>query len=194
MAKSSATSGATTDATSFDQHTDELPAELDAVSAGYVGQYQFPDNARRRWPALVYFISGAALVAAWFSGFRGATNPSPYLNNAIAVGGLALLVLGAYHLATALPTRIEQTAALTIAARELGFPIGHAAGQMAWRGWRSRPTWRLLVYSAEEPPRTRGVVLVDAADGRVIEKFTEDNPENWSDFDRGTTALRRPGE
>jgi hypothetical protein len=35
----------------------------------------------------------------------------------------------------------------------------------------------VLCYSAEEPPRQRGLVLVDAIDGRVVEHMIEDNPE-----------------
>jgi hypothetical protein len=51
-----------------------------------------------------------------------------------------------------------------------------------WRGLRSRPTWRVLVYSAESPPRQRSLVLVDAVDGTVVEHLTEDNPEDdWLD-------------
>jgi len=43
-------------------HRDELPSELDA--AGYVGPYLFPDNRRRRIPAVIYAVTGAVLVAA----------------------------------------------------------------------------------------------------------------------------------
>jgi hypothetical protein len=35
----------------------------------------------------------------------------------------------------------------------------------------------VLCYSAEDPPRQRGLVLVDAVDGRVVEHLSEDNPE-----------------
>ena len=72
-----------------------------------------------------------------------------------------------------------QTCALPISA--VGFPVGHASAQLAWRGLRSRPTWRILCYSTEEPPRQRGFVLVDAIDGTVVEKIAEDNPETDSD-------------
>jgi hypothetical protein len=65
------------------------------------------------------------------------------------------------------------------ASREVGFPVGHASAQLGWRGFRSRPTWRILLYSAEEPPKTRGLVLVDGVDGTVLEHFTEENPEDW---------------
>jgi hypothetical protein len=59
----------------------------------------------------------------------------------------------------------------------VGFPVGHASAQLGWRGLLSRPTWRVLVFSAEEPPKQRGFVLVDAASGEVLDKIVEDNPE-----------------
>ncbi len=49
--------------------------------------------------------------------------------------------------------------------------------------WLSRPTWRILLYSAENPPTRRGLVLVDGVDGEIVASFTEDNPEDWSDLD-----------
>jgi hypothetical protein len=36
-----------------------------------------------------------------------------------------------------------------------------------------------LCYSTEEPPDRRGLVLVDAIDGRVVQHMVEDNPEQW---------------
>jgi hypothetical protein len=35
----------------------------------------------------------------------------------------------------------------------------------------------VFCYSAEEPPLRRGLVLVDAVDGTVVEKLTEANPD-----------------
>jgi len=55
--------------------------------------------------------------------------------------------------------------------------VGHASAQQVWRGLRSRPTWRVLCYSAEEPPMRRGLVLVDAIDGHVVEQLDEPNPD-----------------
>jgi len=65
----------------------------------------------------------------------------------------------------------------------VGFAVGHASAQLGWRGLRSRPTWRILLYSSEEPPTRRGIVLVDGVDGEVLAQFTEDNPEDWSQYD-----------
>jgi hypothetical protein len=49
-----------------------------------------------------------------------------------------------------------------------------------WRGFRSRPTWRVLCYSNEDPPTRRGLVLVDAVNGKVVEHLTQENLEDWS--------------
>jgi hypothetical protein len=72
---------------------------------------------------------------------------------------------------------------LVAAVRQVGFPVGHASAQMGWRGVLSRPTWRILLYSAEDPPTQRGLVLVDGVDGEVLEWFVEENPEDWSQYD-----------
>ena len=60
--------------------------------------------------------------------------------------------------------------------------MGHASAQLAWRGLRSRPTWRILLYSAEDPPDKRGLVMVDGVDGHVVAHMVEDNPEDWSEL------------
>ncbi len=82
------------------------------------------------------------------------------------------------------PLTVRETEALVAAARHVGFPVGHASAQLGWRGLLSRPTWRILLYSSEEPPAQRGLVLVDAVDGTVLSHFVEANPEDWSAYDR----------
>jgi hypothetical protein len=78
--------------------------------------------------------------------------------------------------------QVDEKQALVLAQGAVGFAAGHASAQQVWRGLRSRPTWRVLVYSAENPPRQRGLVLIDAVDGRVVEHLVEDNPEeDWVD-------------
>ncbi len=164
------------------EHRDVLPDDLDA--SGYVGPYTFPDNKRRRVPGVIYAVVGGALVAAWL--VRGG---GVLLNDGLAVAGVALVVIGAYHWLAGYPLRIDQTDALAAAGREVGFAVGHASAQLSWRGVRSRPTWRLLLYSAEDPPNSRGLVLVDGVDGAVVAHFVESNPEDWSEF----TADERAG-
>ncbi|MEI6630092.1 MAG: hypothetical protein WCO15_05340, partial [Actinomycetota bacterium] len=72
---------------------------------------------------------------------------------------------------------IDEKEALVLATASVGFVVGHASAQQVWRGFRSRPTWRIFCYDAQEPPVQRGLVLVDAIDGRVVESLIQDNPE-----------------
>ena len=76
--------------------------------------------------------------------------------------------------------KIDQTEALAVASRTVGFPVGHASAQLAGAGCARRPAWRILVYSADEPPSIRGLVELDAVDGHVLGEYTEHNPEDWS--------------
>jgi hypothetical protein len=90
---------------------------------------------------------------------------------------MVLAVVGVFSITSGWRMQVDETDALAAAQQALGFPVGHASAQQVWRGLRSRPTWRVLCYSAEEPPAQRGLVLVDAVDGHVIEHLRESNPE-----------------
>jgi hypothetical protein len=157
-----------------EEHRDELPADLDVTQ--YVGMYTFPDIRRRRAPAIAYLVLAAAL------GILVATHPGRgvLVNEGFLAAAAALALIGIYHLAAAWPLAVRDTEALLAAAAKVGFPVGHASAQLGWRGLRSRPTWRILLYSGEDPPTKRGLVLVDAVDGHVLDQLVEDNPEDWS--------------
>ena len=162
---------------------DALPEDLDA--AGYVGPYLFPNNNRRRIPGILYLVIAAGCLALYLAR-RGEDPVIVNVGFAWAAAGLALV--GAYSLLVGWNLDVDERDALVVAVRQVGFPVGHASAQMGWRGLLSRPTWRILLYSAEDPPTTRGLVLVDGVDGTVVEWFTEDNPEDWSELAGGTDA------
>jgi hypothetical protein len=147
---------------------DSLPENLDVTA--YVGPYQFPDIRRRRIAGTIYAVLAAVALCVAL-----ATD-----NGGILFGAILLGLISIYHFLAAWPLRIDQTEALAVASRTVGFPVGHASAQLAWRGLRSRPTWRILLYSADEPPSTRGLVQLDAVDAEVIGEYTEQNPEDWS--------------
>jgi hypothetical protein len=155
---------------------DELPEDLDA--RGFVGPYVFPDNDRRRIPAVLYAVLGVACIAVW----AAAGDDAVLVNGGVLAAGIGLLVFAAYSWQAGFHLAVDERDALVAASRTVGFPVGHASAQLGWRGLRSRPTWRILLYSADEPPRTRGLVLVDGVDGEVLEHFTEANPEDWSEL------------
>ena len=160
------------------EHADELPEDLDA--AGYVGPYLFPNNNRRRVPGYLYLAAAAACVAVW-----ALVDDSPYVNGGFLFAAVLLAIVGAYHLVSGWNLDVDEQDALVAASRAVGFPVGHASAQMGWRGLLSRPTWRILLYSSENPPARRGLVLVDGVDGEVVQHFVEDNPEDWSELDTG---------
>ncbi len=156
-----------------DEIRDELPDDL--IAAGYVGPYQFPDNSRRRVPGALYLVLGAGALLLWWV----ADGSSPLVNSGLVLAAIGLAVFGLFSITSGWRMSVDETDALQVAQRALGFPVGHASAQQVWRGLRSRPTWRVLCYSADEPPSQRGLVLVDAVDGTVVEYFDEPNPESW---------------
>jgi len=156
---------------------DELPDDLNA--AEYVGPYQFPDNSRRRWPAAIYLVTAAVLLVVWL--VRRGDDPV-LVNEGWLWAAVLLGVVGIYSFTSGWRMHVDEKEALVAAQGAVGFAVGHASAQQVWRGLRSRPTWRVLVYSAENPPRQRGLVLIDAIDGTVIEHLAERNPEqDWDE-------------
>ena len=159
------------------EYRDELPEDLDAH--GLVGPYMFPNNNRRRIPAYLYWAISAICIVVWL--LRRSHDPV-LINQGVLIAAIVLALLGLYSFVAGWNLDVDEADALVAATREVGFPVGHASAQMGWRGLLSRPTWRILVYSAEDPPQKRGLVLVDGVDGEVVEWFVEDNPEDWADL------------
>ena len=151
---------------------DALPDDLDVTR--YVGPYQFPGTHRRRIAGW-WYLALAALAAA------GAVVSA---NAGLIAAAVVLAVAGGYQMLAAWPLRLDQTQALTVAARTVGFPVGHCSGQLGFRGLRSRPSWRILLFSADDPPSMRGLVELDGVDGTVQGEYLEHNPEDWSDAGR----------
>jgi hypothetical protein len=155
---------------------DDLPEDLDVTQ--YQGPYLFPDTNRRRIAGTIYLVLAVLCAIAAAVGS----------NDGLVAGAVLLALIGAYHFLAAFPLEIDQTDALTIASRTVGFPVGHASGQLGFRGLRSRPSWRILLYSADDPPSMRGLVELDGVDGTVQGEYTELNPEDWTEYGLGETA------
>jgi hypothetical protein len=164
------------DVTRDEDVTDALPDDLNASE--WVGPYVFPNNNRRRVPGYLYLGLGALCIVAWAI----AGSDAVMVNDGFLFAGVLLVLLGGYHLLAGWNLDVDERDALVAATKQVGFAVGHASAQLGWRGIRSRPTWRILLYSAEEPPQKRGLVLVDGVDGEIVAHFVEDNPEDWSDL------------
>jgi hypothetical protein len=153
-----------------DDQIDELPDDLNP--AGFVGAYLFPDNSRRRWPGVMYLGFAAIIAAVYFL-----ANDAAVVNAGWLVAAVVLAAVGLFSISSGWRMTVDEKEALVAAQGAVGFAVGHASAQQVWRGLRSRPTWRVLCYSAEEPPAQRGLVLVDAVDGRILEHLVEINDE-----------------
>lgn len=165
------------DVTSDAEVRDALPEDLNVSE--FVGPYVFPNNNRRRVPGYLYILIGIGCLVGWFVvGADGVLVNAGYL-----AAGISLIAIGAYHLVAGWNLDVDERDALVAATERVAFPVGHASAQLGWRGLLSRPTWRILLYSAENPPTRRGLVLVDGVDAEIVASFTEDNPEDWSDLD-----------
>ena len=156
-----------------DDLRDQLPDDLNAVDN--IAAYDFPDNSRRRIPGVLYAVFAAICLAVWF---LGDGENSAILNRGILFAALLLAVMSIITIPSGWRMTVDEKQALVVATRAIGFPVGHASAQQVWRGIRSRPTWRIFCYSVEEPPLQRGLVLIDAVNGRVIETLLETNPDS----------------
>lgn len=141
-----------------------IPADLDASK---VEEYTIPTTRRRRRAAVV-LVSMAALIGA---GVAVGLPPGMLVT-------AGLLVIGAaWSWSAAWPLDITVEQALAIANREAEFPVGHASAAVGFDGWRARPVWNVLIFSADDPPSQRGLVRVDAIAGDVVGSYVETNPE-----------------
>jgi hypothetical protein len=160
---------------SADDLRDELPHDLDAVD--FDGAYEFPDNSRRRIPGAIYVTLAVICLVLWLT----SSDSSRLVNAGFGWAALILGAVGLFSITSGWHMRVDEKQALVAAQQVIDFPVGHASAQQVWHGLRSRPTWRVLCYSAEEPPLQRGLVLVDAVDGHVLQHLVEDNPERLAD-------------
>ena len=150
----------------------EIPRELaeaegvpEDLDSNLGGPYEFPSPTRRRTSGAL-FLAGAGLAGL------GAALGLPA--GLLGLAGV-LVIIGLFHFLSAWELKTTAAGALAAASRRVSFPVGHASAAVAFEGWRSRPVWHVLVYAAEDPPATRGLVRVDAVSGAVLgEAFEEE--------------------
>lgn len=158
---------------SADEIRDSLPDDLNVTA--FVGPYKFPDNSRRKIPAWLYLGIALACAATWAMQH---TNENGLVSDGFLWAAILLGVFGLYSLSSSWRMTVDEKLALIYATRAVDFAVGHASAQQVWRGFRSRPTWRVFCYSEQEPPLQRGLVLIDAIDARIVECLVEANPDN----------------
>ena len=173
---------------SDDEVRDALPDDLDA--AGYVGPYLFPNNNRRRVPGYLYLVRGGRAARDLAA--------SPWATTPVLVNGgflVAAVAARGHRRRTAWPPAGTSTSTSatpwSTPARRSASPWGTPRRRWAGGAGSAGRPGASCVYSAEDPPKQRGLVLVDGVDGEVVEWFVEDNPEDWSDLDGSLGADHR---
>jgi len=125
----------------------------DELDSNIARQFQFPSPRRRRIAGWVYLIAAAIAGLSFDGGWLVA---------------IAFVALAGWQFASSWPLQIDEHQAMTTAAAAVGFPIGHSSATVRFSGWRSRPRWSVVMYSATEPPDQRALVVVDAVDGKIV--------------------------
>ncbi len=128
-----------------------IEEELDS---NIVGPHRFPAPTRRRVSGWIFVAFAAITLLSIDGGW---------------IPAIGFVVLAIWQFAAAWPLNIDEHKALEIAAAAVSFPVGHASAAVTFRGIRSRPRWSVVLYSAEEPPDQRGLVVVNAVSGEVDE-------------------------
>jgi hypothetical protein len=138
----------------------ERVAIEEELDSSIEGEFRFPPPSRRGIAGWVYLAAGLASVFVIDGGW---------------VVGIGFAVLAAWQFLSSWPLSIDEHEAMTIAGREVDFPIGHSSASVRFHGWRSRPRWSVVLYSAIEPPDQRALVVIDAVSGDVVETpYVED--------------------
>lgn len=160
---------------SRDRRSIEIPGEVARAAAipedldsNVVGEYHVPDTNRRRRAAVVYFVGAAAFAVL----IVGGALPSAMWWTAVGV----LAAIGGYHLIAGWNLVVREGAALEIANRRVDFAVGHASASLGFSGWRARPVWNVLVFSADDPPTERALVRIDAVDATVVGTYADKVP------------------
>lgn len=138
----------------IDMELAESLAIEEELDSNLTGPYRFPSPVRRRIAGWVFVVSAIIAMIVIDGGWLPA---------------IGLVALAAWNFASAWPLAVDETQALSTAGAAVPFPVGHASAAVTFRGLRSRPRWSVVLYSAEEPPDQRALVVVDAVSGEVSE-------------------------
>ncbi|MGA0041351.1 MAG: hypothetical protein ACO3NZ_16030, partial [Pirellulales bacterium] len=92
---------------------------------------QFPDNSRRRIPAVMYVVIAALSVLVWW---LTKDSDTAVVNDGFLYAALLFFVFGLYGLSASWRMKIDEREALVRATQAVNFAVGHASAQQVWRG------------------------------------------------------------
>ncbi len=132
---------------------DQIAIE-EELDANIEGEYRFPSPARRRIAGWIFVVAGAVSLVAFDGGW---------------IPAIGFIILAGWQFLSSWPLSVDDHEAMTRAAAAVDFPIGHSSASVRFHGWRSRPRWSVMLYSATEPPDQRALVVIDAVSGEIVE-------------------------
>jgi hypothetical protein len=127
-----------------------IEEELDS---NLVGPYQFPEPTRRRAAGWVFLVGAVIAMLVIDGGWLPA---------------IGFVALATWNFVSSWPLAVGDDRAMSLAGSVVDFPVGHASAAVTFAGLRSRPRWNVILYSAEDPPDRRALVVIDAVDGSVV--------------------------
>jgi hypothetical protein len=142
----------------------EVPDDLQSL---VLEPYAVPNTNQRRRAGWVYVVAAAIVVLGIVLG----------LPSGMWLVVALFLVVAGFHRLAGWDLKVMDGPALEIANRHAEFPAGHASAALNFQGWRARPIWNVLMFSADDPPTQRGLVRVDGITGEVIGSYVEDIDE-----------------
>ncbi|MCY3652166.1 MAG: hypothetical protein OXG89_03950 [bacterium] len=145
-----------------------VPDDLDSSQ---IGPYRFPSPARRMIGSRIYLVGGILAVLGALANLGGG----------LLWVGAGFFLLSYLHFMTSWPLVVQQEEALIAAAVQSEAPVGHASAALGFEGLSSRPAWNVILYSAENPPRSRTLVRLDAVTGQPIDELYTEQIEPPSD-------------
>ena len=92
-----------------------------------------------------------------------------------------MIVIGLYHWQGGWDLRSTKSRRSVLPLKRSGSRPGVRRHLLGWRGLRSRRPGESCSTATKGPER--GLVLVDGVNGEIIDRFVEDNPEDWSGYD-----------
>lgn len=126
--------------------------------------YAVPNTDQRKKAGRIYVVAAAVTALGIALGLpRGMW---------LLVG--LFLAIAVFHWLGGWDLKVMDGEALEIANRHAEFPAGHASAALNFHGWRARPIWNVLMFSADDPPTQRGLVRVDGVSGEVVGSYVED--------------------
>lgn len=141
-----------------------MPGEASQSEGRDLTGYVFADTRQRRITAIIFWALAGGAALLWLMDAGGAG----WASGGLLAGSIVVAVIGVHFWVAGKKMGLDHIAALTIATKQVDFAVGQTTTDLIWQGLWSRPVWHIVLFSTEDPPTMRGMVELDAVDGRIL--------------------------